>query len=243
MDRGLYIAATGMYAELTRQDQLANDLANSSTPGYKPTRAPQTSFGDTLVTNAQGQTVGSIGLGVQVDAPQVDLTQGPSIQTNQPLDVELIGQGFLTVKTATGTAYTRDGQLTTDANGQLLTSTGETVLDSQGQPITIPPGSSPQIGTDGTITVGGKTVAKLGLATLSGSIVKLGDNLFTGTAGAAPAGTLVRQGYLEGSGADAAKSMIDMIVSMRAYESSQKVIQAIDETLQKGISTGSANGA
>ncbi len=242
MDRGLYIAATGMYAELTRQDQLANDLANASTPGYKPTRAAQTSFGDALVTNALGQQVGSIGLGVQVDAPQVDLEQGPSIQTNQPLDVELVGPGFFKVRTANGAAFTRNGQFTTDATGKLVTSTGAAVLDDQGQPITLPTGSTPTIAADGTISVDGKAVAKLGIASLT-NVVKLGDNDFSGTPGAAPAGTQVRQGYLEGSGADAATSMIDMIVSMRAYESSQKVIQAIDETLQKGISAGSANGS
>ena len=240
MDRGLYIAATGMYAELSRQDQLANDLANASTPGYKPTRAAQTSFGEALVTNGAGQPVGSIGLGVQVDAPLVDLSQGPLIQTSQPLDVALVGPGFFRVQTANGTAYTRDGQLTTDASGKLITSTGDAVLDAQGQPIAIPAGSSPQIGADGTISAGGKPVGKLDVVSLANA-VKLGDNDFAGTAGAAPAGTQVRQGYLEGSGADAATSMIDMIVSMRAYESSQKVIQAIDETLQKGISAGSAS--
>jgi flagellar basal-body rod protein FlgF len=242
MDRGLYIAATGMYAELSRQDQLANDLANASTPGYKPTRAAQTSFGEALVTNAVGQQVGSIGLGVQVDAPQVDLAQGPFVQTNQPLDVALEGPGFFRVQTANGPAYTRNGQFTTDASGKLITSTGAPVLDSQGRAITIPTGSTPSIGADGTISVNGKTLAKLGVVSLT-NVVKLGDNDFSGTPGAAPAGTQVRQGSLEGSGADAAKSMIDMIVSMRAYESSQKVIQAIDETLQKGISTGSANGS
>ncbi len=230
-----------MYAELTRQDQLANDLANSSTPGYKPTRAAQTSFGDMIVTNAYGQGVGTIGLGVIPDAPVVDLTQGPSIQTNQPLDVELSGAGFFQVQTPNGTQYTRNGQFSTDATGKLVTSTGSAVLDAQGQPITIPTGATVSIAADGTISAGGKTVAKLGVVSLTNPL-KVGDNDFTGTPGAAPAGTQVRQGYLEGSGADAATSMIDMIVSMRAYESSQKVIQAIDETLQKGISTGSASG-
>lgn len=243
MDRGLYIAATGMLAELARQDQLATDLSNASTPGYKSTRAAQTSFGEALVTSAQtGQPIGSIGVGVNLDAPIVDLTQGALNQTNEPLDVALEGPGFFKLQAAGGVQYTRDGQFTTDPTGRLVTPTGSTVLDDQGQPITIPAGEKPTIAADGTIEAGGKTIAKLAVVSLT-NVQKLGDNAFSGTAGAAPTGTQVRQGYLESSGADAATSMIDMIVSMRAYESSQKVIQAIDETLQRGISAGSATGS
>lgn len=243
MDRGLYIAATGMYAELARQDQLASDLANASTPGYKPTRAAQTSFGEVLISNTlTGQALGSIGLGAQLDAPRVDLAQGVLRETDEPLDVALEGPGFFRLQTADGIVYTRDGQFTTDANGRLVTPTGASVLDEQGRPITIPAGAKPAIGPDGAIRVNGQTVATLAVVSLANPR-KIGDNAFSGTPGAKPAGTQVRQGYLEASAVDAATSMIDMIVSMRAYESSQRVIQAIDETLQRGIAAGSANGS
>src|SRR5882672_12115109 len=114
-ERGLYIAASGMLAELVRQDQLANDLANASTPGYKADRAAQASFGELLLENsATGQPIGPLGLGVHIAELKTDLAQGPVKQTDEPLDVALAGPGFLAVQTAQGTRYTRDGQLTVD---------------------------------------------------------------------------------------------------------------------------------
>lgn len=233
MDRGLYIAAGGMVAEQLRQDQLANDLANASTPGYKPERAAQESFGDVLLANRQtGQPIGSIGLGVDVSRVGVDLTQGPLRETDEPLDVALQGEGFLVVQTPDGNRYTRDGQLSQDAQGRLVTASGLPVLGDGGQPIAIPAGAKPEIAADGTVTAGGRTVGKLALVTLQNP-VKQGDGLFAGTAGQAPAGTTFRQGYLEGSAVDPAKAMVDMMVSMRSYESSQRVIHALDDSLHQ----------
>src|SRR5438552_4004306 len=90
MDRGLYIAASGMLAELVRQDQLANDLANASTPGYKADRAAEASFGQLLLRNrTTGEPIGSLGFGAQIAEIRTDLTQGPLRQTDEPLDVAL----------------------------------------------------------------------------------------------------------------------------------------------------------
>src|SRR5438046_2463484 len=122
MDRGLYIAASGMLAELTRQDQIANDLANSSTPGYKPDRAAQRGFADLLLESRQsGQPIGALGLGVEISTIRTDMTQGPLRQTGEPLDLALQGDGFFAVKTTAGTRYTRDGQLSLDGQGRLVT--------------------------------------------------------------------------------------------------------------------------
>ena len=241
MERGLYIAASGMLTELVRQDQLANDLANASTPGYKADRSAQSSFGDMLLSNtATGQTIGPLGLGVQIAETKTDLAQGPLVQTREPLDVALQGPGFLAVQTAQGTRYTRDGQLAVDAKGGLTTATGDPVLDAQGKPISVAGHAADLvIGADGTITAGGTTLGKLGIVSLTNP-AKQGDTLFTGTAGAAPAGTTLVQGSIEGSDTNPARVMVDMIVSLRAYESSQKVITSIDETLWRGIQSGGA---
>src|ERR671930_2205828 len=103
MDRGLYIAASGMLAELVRQDQLANDLANASTPGYKADRAAESSFGDLLIRNrATGEPVGAIGLGAQISEIRTDLSQGPLRETGEPLDIALIGDGFLPIQAPAG---------------------------------------------------------------------------------------------------------------------------------------------
>lgn len=245
MDRGLYIAASGMLAELVRQDQIASDLANASTPGYKPDRSAQASFGDVLLQNtATGQTIGTLGQGVAIAETATDLSQGPLRQTGEPLDLALQGDGFLVVRTPAGVAYTRNGQLATDAKGELVTAAGYPVLDTRNQPLVV--GGDPQsvtVAADGTVAAGGKTVGSLAVVSLTGA-TKQGDNVFAGTAGARPKGTQVVQGSLEGSSVDAAQAMIDMVVSLRAFESAQKVIQTIDETLGRGIdSAGSVGGS
>jgi flagellar basal-body rod protein FlgF len=243
MERGLYIAASGMLAEQVRQDQIANDLANASTPGYKPDRAAQGSFNDMLLQNSStGATIGSMSLGTGIVELRTDLSQGPLSQTGNPLDLALSGAGFFTVKTPQGVAYTRDGQLTTDAQGNLTTITGFQVLGGNGKPITIGDPSNVTIAPDGTVTSAGKTAGQIAVVSLSGA-VKQGDTLFSGTPGARPQGTDIEQGYIEGSGVEPARAMVDMIVSLRAYESAQRVLHAIDDTLGEATSrVGSTTG-
>jgi flagellar basal-body rod protein FlgF len=239
MDRGLYIAASGMLAELVRQDQLAHDLANASTSGYKADRSTQRSFGELLLANrSTGETVGAVGLGAEIAEVKTDLSQSPLRETNEPLDVALAGSGFLAVRTTDGVRYTRAGQLALDGQGRLTTATGQPVLDDRGQPITIR-GGDPAIAPDGTISLDGRAVAKLGIVDLRNPI-KEGDTLFSGTPAGRPAATIVKQGFLEGSGVQPAEAMVEMMTSMRAYESVQRVIRTIDETLQRGIQSGGA---
>jgi flagellar basal-body rod protein FlgG len=219
MERGLYIAASGMLAEQIRQDQIANDLANSATPGYKADRTSQSGFGDLLLANsATGATVGSQGTAVQVSQVETDFSPKPARETGEPLDFAVVGEGFFTVQTDRGPRYTRNGQFTADAQGRLVTAQGDPVLGRGGRPVTV--------GRDGRVDPRNLQVVNLA------NPRKEGDALVTGTAGG-NAGGQVRAGALESSGADAARSMVDMISSMRAFEAGQKVIQTIDETLGK----------
>jgi flagellar basal-body rod protein FlgG len=229
MDRGLYIAASGMLAEQVRQDQIANDLANASTAGYKADRTTQQSFGSMLLTNSvTGGTVGSQTTAVQVTGTVTDFTPEPLKDTGEPLDFAINGDGFFAVQTAQGTRYTRNGQFGSDTQGRLVTTTGNPVLGRNNQPIAI--------GADGKVDPRTLNVVMLN------NPRKTGDNLVTGTPGAGTAGT-VRAGALEGSGADPTQAMVDMIASMRAYEAGQKVIQTIDETLGKAAtSVGTVTG-
>jgi flagellar basal-body rod protein FlgF len=233
MDRGLYIAASGMLAEQVRQDQIANDLANASTPGYKADRTAQQSFGNLLLSNSQtGQQIGPQSTAVQVRRIQTDFTPQPLRDTGEPLDFGIVGDGFFAVQTGQGVRYTRDGQFSADAQGQLVTAQGDRVLGRNGQPVTL--------GADGKVDPRRLNVVLLNNAR------KQGDNYVTGTPGAVAGQTAgqVRAGALEGSGADPTRSMVDMISSMRSYESGQKVIQTIDETLQKAVTqVGSVTGA
>jgi flagellar basal-body rod protein FlgF len=221
MERGLYIAASGMLAEQVRQNQIANDLANSSTPGYKADRSTQKGFGELLLENsANGQTVGPLGLGVAVDKTVTDFSAAPLRDTGEPLDFAIEGEGFFQVRTAQGNRFTRNGQFMRSAQGLLTDSLGNPVLSQNGGTI--------QVRADGTVAANAVGIFKLT------NPAKAGDSLFTGSAAGRATGS-VRSGALEGSGADPARAMVDMITSYRAYEAGQKVIKTIDETLNKAV--------
>lgn len=223
MERGLYIAATGMVAEQVRQDQITNDLANASTPGYKADRATQRSFGDLLLSNTvSGQTVGPLGMGARIDRIYTDTTAAPLRDTGEPLDFAIQGDGWFGVQTPQGTRYTRNGQFALSAQGTLIDGMGNQVVGRGGGPI--------------RAQAGGKVDPQaLGVFNVTAPR-KVGDSYVTGTAAGQATGT-VRVGALEGSNADPARSMVDMIASFRAYEAGQRVIHTIDETLQKASNT------
>jgi flagellar basal-body rod protein FlgG len=219
MERGLYIAASGMLAEQARQDLIAHDLANASTPGYKPDRVASRSFGEMLLTDTRnGQAIGGLGLGTQIDKQVTDTSPGPVRDTGEPLDFAVEGDGFFAVRTAGGVRYTRNGQFSASVRGTLATAAGDDVLGPGGAPI--------RIGAAGTVAP-----AAIGVVALTNPS-RQGDNLFTGTAGGAAAGT-VRGGALEGSGVDPVHTMVEMLGSLRTFEAGQRVITTIDSTLQK----------
>lgn len=230
MDLGLDIAASGMVAEQVRQGQLANDLANSSTPGFKPDSTPQHSFGSVLMANTQGgPSVGTIDEGVALGKTVTDMTPGTIQETGEPLDFAISGNGFFAVQTAQGVRYTRDGQFTASAAG-LLT-------DASGNPVLGPGGAQIKVSAAGTVPA-----TALGVFEVPGA-AKQGENLYTGTAAGKSTGT-VRQGALEGSGVDAAKVMVEMIDSLRTFQSGQQSIQAIGQTMQVAATqVGSISGS
>ena len=219
MERGLYIAASGMVSEMARQDLISNDLANASTAGYKSDTAVQGSFGDLLLRNTQtGATIGPLGQGSRIERQVTDLSAAPLRETGEDLDFAVEGDGYFAVRTAQGVRYTRNGQFTAASGGRLTHQLGNAVLSQNGQPITI--------GADGKVPA-----ATVGVFAVNNAR-KTGDNFFQGAAAGRGTGT-VRSGAIEGSGADPVRAMTDMIASLRAFESGQKVISTIDSTLQK----------
>jgi flagellar basal-body rod protein FlgG len=219
MDRGLYIAASGMLSEMVRQDTIANELANASTPGYKSDRVSQRSFGEVLLQNsATGEVVGPLGAGAHIAEQWTDLTPHGLRTTDEPLDFAIEGEGWFAVQAPQGTRYTRNGQFTISARGTLATATGDDVLGRDGRPI--------RAAADGTVDP-----AAIGVFAVTG-VRKEGESYATGTAAGAATGS-VRQGALEDSGADPLRAMVDMIASLRAFEAGQRVIQTIDSTLGK----------
>ncbi len=174
-----------MLTELVRQDSIAGDLANASTPGYKPRRLavqlrrrPQRRPG--------APSPRPLGYGAQISKTSVDMTQGPLESTGEPLDLALQGPGFLAVQTAHGTRYTRDGQLAVDGQGRLVTATGNPLLDQPGKPIALGAHSGDlKVSMDGAITAGGKS-ARLARRRLAHEPAEGRRQPFTGTPGASP---------------------------------------------------------
>jgi flagellar basal-body rod protein FlgF len=219
MERGLYIAAAGMVAEMVRQDQIANDMANAATPGYKSDRSQQRSFSDLLLQNTKsGQTVGNLGQGPLITKTVTDLSPEGLRDTGEPLDLGIAGPGYFAVQTANGTRYTRGGAFKSNGSGTLVDQLGNPVLGTDRKPV--------KVASDGTVDA-----AKVGAFALTG-VRKAGDALFTGTAAGTATGE-VRSGALEGSGVDAGRTMVNMIASLRAFEAGQKAIQTIDQSLQQ----------
>jgi flagellar basal-body rod protein FlgG len=217
MDLGLNIAASGMLAEQVHEDELANDLANASTPGYKPESSVQQSFGEMLLHDtANGETVGTIDTGVEVSKGVTDLAQGPIETTDQPLDFAISGNGFFAVRTAAGVEYTRDGQFGENAAGRLVDQFGNEVLAANGQTIAVR--------ADGTVAP-----ASIGVFQVTNPN-QLGNDDFSGTAAGQATGT-VSANELEQSGIQPVEAMVNMEAALTAYTAGQQSISTISSTM------------
>jgi flagellar basal-body rod protein FlgF len=237
VERGLFTAASGMLADQLRQDVIANNLANATTPGYKGDRAVGEAFNSLLLSKVGGGTIGSLGLGSRIAGVVTDSTQGSLRNTQNTYDLGIAGDGFFAVQAKGGVRYTRDGAFTLNQQGQLVTANAEPVLGTNGQPIAIgTAGGKPTIDAQGNVIVGGRTVGTLQVAVLDPkSLQKQGSDLYTGTVQQNAQRGAVQQGYLEQSNVNSVREMVDLISTMRSFESSQKTVQALDETLGKAV--------
>jgi flagellar basal-body rod protein FlgF len=236
--RGLYIAASGMLAESDRQDVIANNLANVTTSGFRRSEMTSQPFAAMLVSNMGvpgTPQVGNLPMGVEITGTHRIEAQGPLRSTGNPLDVALVGTGYLTVQAPGGAkAYTRAGDLQVSGKGQLATSTGSVVLGENG-PITVKDGPV-TISSDGRVSQGGAEIGRLRIVDLKpGSLTAQGDTLVTGTEAGPAKGTQVRQGYLEGSSVNTVTEMVKLIEVMRSFEANQKAVSAQDETLEQAV--------
>jgi len=257
MIRALYSAASGMNAQQMNVDNIANNLANANTTGYKSRRAQ---FQDLLYQTVvqPGSAAGQqsivpsglqLGLGTKPSANEVIFTQGNFSQTSNPLDVVIQGNGFFQVLRPSGDlAYTRDGSFQLNNVGSIVTSNGD-LLQPQ---ITIPANAqSVTIATDGTVSYiqpGQAAAQKAGQIQIAGfqnpaGLNSLGQNLYqptdaSGTAtvgnpgGQEGLGTLL-QGYTEQSNVSIVQEFINLIIAQRAYEANSKVVKAADDMYQQ----------
>ena len=244
MNRGLYIAATGMTSAMVRQDVIASNLANVSTVGFKGDRVVNETFADSLLYSMRGgelTPMGNLNYGTRVAGTVTDFGQGAFRPTEQPLDLAIGGDGFFSVRMDDGTvAYTRNGQFTRTPDGFLTTQTGEYVLGPDRLPVFVGTTGDPVIRADGQVAGSdGGQLGQIAIFTLDmPSARKVGLGMWVGAeTGGMPPSTQVRQGFVEASGVNSVKEMVEMITTLRSYESSQRVITSIDGTLDKAVNS------
>jgi flagellar basal-body rod protein FlgG len=253
MIRALYSAASGMTAQQMNVDNIANNLANANTTGFKMRRAQfQDLLYQTLIQ--PGAAAGSqttvptglqLGLGSRPSSNEVIFTQGNFQLTDNPLDVVIQGKGFFQVRRPSGElAYTRAGAFHLDRDGNMVTSDGDPIEPQ----ITLPPeAQSVSIAADGTVsyTLPGQTASQLAgqiqIANFANpaGLNGIGHNLLipTDASGEATVGTpggqeglgTLQAGYIEQSNVSVVEEFINLIVSQRAYEANSKVVRAADE--------------
>ena len=257
MIRALYSAASGMTAQQLNVDNIANNLANANTAGFKMRRAQ---FQDLLYQSmvqpgsAAGQqtvvpTGLQLGLGTRTSSNEIIFTQGNFAQTDNPLDVVIQGNGFFQVRRAAGDlAYTRAGSFHLNKDGSIVTSDGDPIEPQ----ITLPANAqNVAIATDGTVSysqAGQTTSQQAGQIQIAGfpnpaGLNSVGRNLYlpTDASGeptvANPGGQeglgSLQQGYTEQSNVSIVEEFINLIVAQRAYEANSKVVKAADEMYQQ----------
>ncbi|HWA04219.1 MAG TPA: flagellar basal-body rod protein FlgG [Rhizomicrobium sp.] len=262
--RALSIAATGMLAQQTNVEVIANNLANMNTTGYKQQRAE---FQDLLYQNveqagAQSSDTGTLlpsgiqlGAGVRTASVYRIVSQGSLTSTSNPYDLAINGMGYFRVTMPDGTdAYTRAGNFGLSPEGQIVTDKGYVVAPG----IAIPANATGVlINAQGQVqaSIPGQTApASVGQLELTrfpneAGLSAIGDNLFaeTPSSGAPQSGVpgstgygTIQQGFLEGANVNAVEEMTSLITAQRAYEMNSKVITAADEMLQQTARLGGA---
>lgn len=260
MVKGLYTAYTGMANEMKRMDVMTNNLANADTYGYKKEGTTSHSFSEQLAIRIKDTSnfglqrkLGGIKQGVHLGETYTDWTEGSLKVTDNPTDLAVAGQGFFAVaftnkEGETSIKYTRDGAFKLTSDGYLVTTDGDHVLNAtgalnsdagEGSWVRIDPTQDFQIDKLGIITQNGAAVGTVGLVDVDNYdyISKYGENLYDLENGGniiASEGE-IEQGVLETSNVQVVSEMVNMITIQRAYEAGQKVITAIDGTIDKAV--------
>jgi flagellar basal-body rod protein FlgG len=269
MLRSLWTAKTGLDAQQTSLDTISNNLSNVSTTAYKRARPI---FEDLLYQNLRSagltENAGTptpaddiylpaglqAGNGSRVMATQRMMVAGALVQSQNPLDMAINGNGFFKVQTGNGQAYTRAGNFMRSQAGYIVTPSGSTLLDVNDQPISIP-GTATDIvvGTDGTITYyngittppSNNTAGQIALYNFTNpaGLSSVGGGLYfeTQSSGTAVAKTSnnsasygsITQYFTEQSNVNVAEELVNLIAAQRAYEITAKSVSASDQILQK----------
>lgn len=229
------------YATLTRQSGLlrelqaiANNIANSSTTGFRREGVIFTEY----VSRLEGAPSLSM---ARASARHVDLSEGELSQTGGSFDFAIQGEGFFLVETPRGNRLTRAGSFTPNAAGELVNPDGYRLLDESGGPVFVPPDAGPiALAPDGTLSANGEPLARIGLwgPQDPGDLRHEGGTLFVTQNGETPLeGGVILQGQVEGSNVDPFAEVARMIEVQRAYEAGQSFLDKEDDRSRSAIET------
>jgi len=236
MQSGLYVALSAQVALQNRLDTIAQNVANGSSAGYRGT---EMKF-DAVMSKMSGPQVSFVSSGSAV----IKQSSGQFVKTGNPLDVAVKGNGWLSISTPNGQAYTRDGRMRMTTAGNLVSMTGAPILDAGGGAIQLDPtAGQPNIAEDGTITQGQSRAGVLGLFTLPGNaqLSRVEGDAFTSSVPGAPildtAGNGVVQGFIEQSNVDPMTEMTRLIYVQRAFDGVSSTMESAESSLKNAIQT------
>jgi flagellar basal-body rod protein FlgF/flagellar basal-body rod protein FlgG len=239
MDSGYYAACAGLMSRTQALDTIANNLANSSTTGFRATHnvfrsllaESESGVHQLSVVNQDANDYGVLG------STQLDTTQGSLTNTGNEMDLAIQGSGYFQVQTSNGVEYTRGGSLRISAKGQLVTASGDPVLGSGGAPINVPGGGPFTVSADGTITAKGAIVGRLQLVEFAPNVAvqSVGQGYYTaqGSPSNGPVTSQVRQGMLESSNVNPITSVIEMISAQRELEGMRRALSMFNNEIDK----------
>ena len=249
MIRGLYTAISGMITGEAKQGVITNNLANANTNGFKCDNLAVKNFGDVMLYNYDKvvgnknykNNIGEISKGSAIDTVDTHFTQGILQQTKRDKDFAIEGRGFFTVNRNGKEYYTRDGHFNVNLDGYLTSDNGDLVqgfdlYTGRRGPVKVDAGDI-ACTPNGNIRVNGVEKYKLDVKDFQNynTLKKVGDNLYEGNGAREAVNYNVRNRTIEKSNVNIIKETIDMMNNSKAFESNQKVVQTIDETLGKAV--------
>ena len=249
MVRGLYIAGTGMMLQRRHMEIITNNVSNADTTGYKKEYLVSHSFDEVLTRRindphiigmrglAGTPAVGPLHLGTQVDQLYINFDEGALEGTERSTDLALVGDGFFVMQTAEGERYTRTGAFYINQPGYLTDGEGNLLLGENG-PIYVG-GQNFTVDQSGGVRVGDDYIDRIRVVSFedNATLRKQGSNLYFSLA-APQAETnpyAIAQGFLEGSNVEIGREMVDMLTVFRTYETNQRMLTMIDETVGKAV--------
>ena len=243
MIRGLYVAGTGMMVQRRLMETVTNNITNVETTGYKKNYLITHSFDEVMLERTQDAQfvgmkpqVGNMTFGALVDQVYQDFSQGSFENTGRMTDLALVGDGFFVVSTPEGERYTRAGAFAVTADGYLCDPNGNYLLGRNGR---INVGNNAfAVDEFGTVTANERYVDTIRTVSFAdnNTLRSMGGNLFSATAGAIEGSDAkIKQGFIENSNVAVSREMVDMITVFRAYETNQKILTMIDETLGRAV--------